>query len=89
MTITKGNINTNVTLTALEQRAKAITGKTKAEILLLFRYKPIAPVAETYYHYFYDVHNYITVTYKVDKDKCVTVDDTIYCPCTLYAKIKA
>lgn len=42
----KTTINTNVTLTPMERKALAITGRPIEEILLLYRYRAIVPHTE-------------------------------------------
>lgn len=90
MTIVKGTINTDTKLTKVECNAKELTGKTKQEILLMFRYRPITPIAEDANYYFYQVHRYLTLEYKVNKERCVTTDKgQVYCLTEDYATVKA
>lgn len=84
MTITRGNINTTVRLTELERRAMALTGMTKEEVLLRFRYRPINPIEETQYTYIYQVHHYVTFDCEVRKADCVEADGHVYCRCIDY-----
>lgn len=85
----KTTINTNVTLTPMERKALAITGRPIEEILLLYRYRAIVPHTEREHHFIHTVHHYVDLDYKVPKDKCVQIGNTIYCENAYYAMIRA